>query len=95
MYTNQSAETDEPRPPDLCCQHAPGAATPSTCMHLRALGRLRGWMERAEAAQRAGEYDRQLMTELWLLHAEISATFDRCPNASALPLVRRRGHEAS
>lgn len=92
MHTNQSADLEASRPPELCCQHAPGAATLENCAYLRALERLRAWTERAGDGHREGTSDRRIIGELWLLQAEVSAALDRCPNTAALPVpLRRRG----
>ncbi|HEX6121673.1 MAG TPA: hypothetical protein VFY89_00860 [Ktedonobacterales bacterium] len=90
MYTNQSADLEGSRPPDLRCCHAPGAATEENCAYLRALARLRAHIEQAERAHRAGQADRRLIGELWLLHAEVSTALDACPNTVSAPIPLRR-----
>jgi hypothetical protein len=90
MFTNQSADLEGVRPPDLGCQHAPNAATEETCAYLRALGRLRACIERAERSHRAGQVDRRWIGELWLLQAEVSSALDGCPTTAETPVPLRR-----
>jgi hypothetical protein len=81
MRTNQSANPGDPRVPELRCRHAKGAARPETCAYLRALERLRQWIDRAEQAHVRGDDTPLQIEELWLLMAEISTAFDLCPDA--------------
>jgi hypothetical protein len=90
MYTNQSADLEGTRPPDLGCRHAPGAATEENCAYLRALARLRACVGRAERTHQTGTADRRLVGELWLLNAEVASALDACPNTAGAPVPLRR-----
>jgi hypothetical protein len=90
MLTNQSADLGISEQPELCCSHAPGGATVGNCAYLRALERLRAWTDRASQEHQAGNSDRRLIGELWMLQAEVSSALDRCPNVTALPVPLRR-----
>lgn len=82
MITNQSAVPEHFRSEDGVCSHAPGCADEANCAYARGLGRLRAWLERAEAAHRSGEDERRMIGELWQIQAELSCALDRCPNVT-------------
>jgi hypothetical protein len=80
MYTNQSAIPESHHRSEAHCQHAPGRGTTETCAYLRALARVREWVDRAERAHASGEGERALMGRLWMLQADVSFALDHCTN---------------
>ena len=83
MVTHHIAKHIE-RPSLARCQHAPGAASPETCLYLHALERIRRWTEQAEREYLDGEGQRTQIGELWVLNAELAYALDNCPNGSQL-----------
>jgi hypothetical protein len=82
MQTNQTAVLGDPRVAVLRCHHASGEACHETCAYLRALERLRAWIDRAEGAHARGVVRRSSIGELWLLMAEVSTAVEHCPTCS-------------
>ncbi len=66
--------------PPLACEHEPGESTAQCCAYLRALARVRAWVERAEHAQHDGDEEQPSLGELWVLFGEVQTAHDLCPD---------------